>query len=138
MGDTLLVLLEGQIEVQVRGRVVGAFEPIEIFGEMAVIDSQPRSATLIAKKNCRFARIDQTRFKMLIQKKPDFAIDIMRSLVERMRWMDSVAAKQAAEEKASMDTPLPEGLKKELDGLKTSLEGLVGQISQLLQKPQAS
>ena len=138
MGDTLVVLLEGQIEVRVRERVVGSFEPIEIFGEMAVIDSQPRSATLIAQKNCRLARIDQTRFKMLIQKKPDFAIDIMRSLVERMRWMDSVAVKQAAEDKTSSDTSLPEALKKELDGLKISLEGLAGQIGQILKKSQAS
>jgi CRP-like cAMP-binding protein len=133
VGNTLLVLLDGQIEVQVRGKVVGTFDPIEIFGEMAVIDSQPRSATVVAKKKSRCARIDQAHFKMLIQKKPEFAIDVMHGMVERMRWMDSVAAKQAAEQAASAITP-PDGLQKEFEELKRSLEGVATQIAQLLQK----
>ncbi|MBI2949936.1 MAG: cyclic nucleotide-binding domain-containing protein [Verrucomicrobia bacterium] len=133
VGNTLMVLLEGQIEVQVRGKMVGTFEPIEIFGEMAVIDSQPRSATVIAKKNSRLARIDQTRFKALIQNKPDFAIDVMRGLVERMRWMDSIAAKRQAEEQALAIVP-PDGAQKEFEELKKSLESVAGQIDQILRK----
>ena len=133
VGNTLMVLLEGQIEVQVRGKMVGTFEPIEIFGEMAVIDSQPRSATVIAKKNSRLARIDQTRFKALIQNKPDFAIDVMRGLVERMRWMDSIAAKRQAEEQAPAIVP-PDGAQKEFEELKKSLESVAGQIDQILRK----
>ena len=133
-GNTLLILLEGQVEVHVRGQLVGLFEPVEIFGEMAVIDSQPRSATVIAKKNSKLARIDQNRFKFLIQKQPEFGIDIMRMLVERMRWMDSVAAKQAA----SAVTASPDGLQKELEGLTTTLETATGQIGQLLQKLRGS
>jgi len=132
VGNTLMVLLEGQIEVQVRGKVVGTFKPFEIFGEMAMIDSQPRSATVIARKNCRLARIDQARFKMLIQKNPEFAMDVMHGLVERMRWMDSVAAKQQAE--ATPAVLAPDGLQKEFEGLKKILEAVAAQVAQLVQK----
>lgn len=129
LGNTLLVLMEGHVEVRIRDRAVGEFQPVEVFGEMAVIDSQPRSATVIAKDKCRFARIDQIRFKALIQQRPEFGIEIMRMLVERIRWMDTVAAKASA-----LASNQPDGLKKELGDLKASLESLSGQIGQLLQR----
>lgn len=129
MGNTLLVLMEGHVEVRIKDRVVGEFQPVEVFGEMAVIDSQPRSATVIAKDKCRFARIDQNRFKALIQQRPEFGIEIMRMLVERMRWMDTVAAKAG-----TLISEQPEEVRKSLTELKVSLESLTGQIKQLLQK----
>jgi len=96
-GDFMFVLYEGMVEVRVQQKVIGVFEPIEIFGEMAAIDPQPRSATIVAQTDCRVARINQGRFLMLIQKKPEFALHIMQMLVERMRWMDSVAQNTSSE-----------------------------------------
>ena len=129
LGNCLFVLIEGQVEVSIHDRIIGTFEPVETFGEMAVIDGKPRSATVIAKTNCLMARIDESRFKTLIQQRPEFAIDIMRMLVDRIRWMDSVAAKIA-----SANTGQGEGLEKELKALKTTFESLAEQIGQLLQK----
>ena len=128
-GNTLLVLMEGHVEVRIKDRIVGEFRPVEVFGEMAVIDSQPRSATVIAKDKCKFARIDQNRFKALIQQRPDFGIEIMRMLVERIRWMDLVATKAGPLASSASDAA-----KKELSDLKDSLEALGGQIGQLLQR----
>jgi CRP/FNR family cyclic AMP-dependent transcriptional regulator len=91
-GDFMYVLVEGIVEVHVKEKVVGAFEPVESFGEMAVIDPGPRSATVVAKGNCRVARINQARFLVLVRNRPEFALHIMQMLVERMRWMDSAAA----------------------------------------------
>ena len=90
-GDVMYVLMEGELEVQVHNKVVGAFGPVEVFGEMAVIDTQPRSATVVAKTDCMLAPINQKRFLFLIQQKPEFAIYIMKILVERIRWMDAMA-----------------------------------------------
>ena len=90
-GDVMYVLMEGELEVQVHNKVVGAFGPVEVFGEMAVIDTQPRSATVVAKTDCMLAPINQKRFLFLIQQKPEFAIYIMKILVERIRWMDEMA-----------------------------------------------
>lgn len=103
-GDVMYVLMEGLVDVVVQGRVVGTFEPIEIFGEMAVIDAGPRSATVVAKTDCKFISINQKRFIFLVQQKPQFAIHIMRMLVERIRWMDAQAAQPVqAEESASSE-----------------------------------
>jgi CRP/FNR family transcriptional regulator, cyclic AMP receptor protein len=90
-GDVMYVLMEGEVEVKVHDKSIGTFLPIEVFGEMAVIDPHPRSATVIAKTDCRLAPINQKRFLFLIQQKPQFAIYIMKILVERIRWMDSMA-----------------------------------------------
>lgn len=91
-GDTMFVLVQGVVEVLVGYKVVGAFEPIEIFGEMSVIDAGPRSATVRAKTYCKLAPVNQKRFTFLIQQKPELALHIMKILVERIRWMNSVAA----------------------------------------------
>jgi CRP/FNR family transcriptional regulator, cyclic AMP receptor protein len=96
MGDFMYILVEGQVEVVVRGVAVGIFEPIEVFGEMAVIDPKPRSASVIAKTNCRLVAINQKRFMFLIQQKPQFAIDLMKILVERIRWMDTMSKSKQA------------------------------------------
>jgi CRP-like cAMP-binding protein len=89
--------VEGLVEVQVKDKVIGTFQPIEVFGEMAVIDPAPRSATVTAKTNCKLAPINQKRFLFLIQQKPQFAIHIMRMLVERIRWMDTMAHRKDGE-----------------------------------------
>ena len=91
-GDTMFVLVQGVVEVLVGYKVVGAFEPIEIFGEMSVIDAGPRSATVRAKTYCKLAPVNLKRFTFLIQQKPELALHIMKILVERIRWMNSVAA----------------------------------------------
>lgn len=97
MGDFMYILVEGQVEVIVKGVAVGVFEPVEVFGEMAVIDPKPRSATVVAKSNCRLIAINQKRFMFLIQQKPQFAIDLMSILVERIRWMDAQAKSKEAQ-----------------------------------------
>jgi CRP/FNR family cyclic AMP-dependent transcriptional regulator len=96
-GDFMYVLLEGTVEVQVQQKVVGAFEAVEAFGEMAVIDPSPRSATVVATTNCKLARINNGRFVSMVRNRPEFALHIMSMMVERIRWMDSAAATSASE-----------------------------------------
>ena len=96
-GDFMYVLMDGEVEVQIAQRVVGAFAAVEVFGEMALLDTQPRSATVVARTDCKLITITQQRFKTLIQKNPDFGIYIMQILVERIRWMNT-AAKAKAEQ----------------------------------------
>lgn len=91
-GSQMFILVQGIVEVQVGNSIIGAFEPIEIFGEMAVIDAGPRSASVIAKTDCKLIAVNQSRFLFLIQQKPQLAIHIMSMLVERIRWMNSNTA----------------------------------------------
>ncbi len=106
-GDTMFVLVEGVVEVVVGYKVVGAFEPVEIFGEMSVIDAGPRSATVRAKSFCKLAPVNQKRFIFLIQQKPQLALHIMKMLVERIRWMTSVASGTTLQSDTAPANPPP-------------------------------
>ena len=48
----------------------------------------PRVATAAAKTGCKIAAIDEAQFKNLIQQMPEFALQLMRVLAERLRRMD--------------------------------------------------
>ena len=62
-----------------------------IVGEMALIDHEPRSATVTALTDCTLAEIDEARFLFLVHRTPSFALDIMRLLTFRLRKMDVIA-----------------------------------------------
>lgn len=55
---------------------------------MALIDRNTRSATAVAKTACKLVPIDEKRFKFLVQQTPNFALQLMRIIAERLRRMD--------------------------------------------------
>ena len=87
-GQTLFVLIEGQADVLLGDEVVESAGPGAIFGEMALVDDLPRSATVIARTDCRLISIDANRFNALIQKTPDFARHVMKVMANRIRNMN--------------------------------------------------
>ena len=90
-GDTMYVVKEGEVEVLVNGKVVDTLGPGGILGEMALIDKQPRSATAVAKTDCKLVSVDEQRFQRLVKQTPHFAIQVMRVMAQRLRHMDSQA-----------------------------------------------
>ena len=84
-GDYLFAVLEGQAVILRKGVELEVVEEGGIFGEMALIDSGPRNASVAAKTDCKVARIDQRRFLDLVQTMPYFAIQVMQALVNRIR-----------------------------------------------------
>ncbi|MBC8647860.1 MAG: cyclic nucleotide-binding domain-containing protein [Thermoanaerobaculia bacterium] len=93
-GDALFVVVEGELDVQVAGKTVEIVRPGGIVGEMALIDREPRSATVLARTSGRFVRIDEKRFMFLVQQTPFFALQVMRIMAERLRRMDSRVGKK--------------------------------------------
>lgn len=87
-GDQMYVVVEGEVELFVRGTQVERLEPGGLFGEMALLGNEPRSATAVAGPGCRIAPIDEKRFLFLVQQTPYFAIQMMRVLADRLRRMD--------------------------------------------------
>lgn len=88
-GDLMYVLMSGTAEVSVHGRAVETAEPGAIFGEMAMIDDLSRSATVIAKSDCKLLAIQRNRFNFLIQQTPNFALYVMKIMADRLRVTDS-------------------------------------------------
>jgi CRP/FNR family transcriptional regulator, cyclic AMP receptor protein len=89
-GNFMYVLMSGTAEIIVRGIVIETAMPGAIVGEMAIIDDNPRSATVMAKTDCKFLPIERERFIFLIQQKPEFAMHVIRVMVDRLRRTDTI------------------------------------------------
>jgi CRP/FNR family cyclic AMP-dependent transcriptional regulator len=84
-GNVMYVVLDGEVEIRRGDKVIEVIKPGDIFGEMALIDGQYRSATAVVKSNCRLAIVDEKRFLFMVQTTPFFALHVMRILVNRLR-----------------------------------------------------
>ena len=90
--DYMYVLLEGEVEVTLRGEPLGAELAGGLIGEMAMINSSSRSATATVLSNVKAARIDRDQFRIIIQNDPDFALHIMNVMANRLRVADQLIA----------------------------------------------
>lgn len=88
--DFMYVLVKGRAEVMVREYRLEDAQIGALLGEMAMIDHLPRSATIKAKTDCEFVRIDQRRFDLLIGHTPYFARHVMQVMAKRLRRADAL------------------------------------------------
>jgi CRP/FNR family transcriptional regulator, cyclic AMP receptor protein len=84
----MYVLMSGTAEIWVKDRKMETAEAGAILGEMAMIDDDVRSATVVAVNNCRLLPLDRQRFNFLIQNTPNFAQCVMRVIAKRLRRTD--------------------------------------------------
>ena len=87
-GEEMYVVLSGDVEISLRGKVLETVHAGGIFGEMALIDRQTRSADVVAKTDVKVAVIDRKRFLFLLTRNPYFAIEVMTVMTERLRAFD--------------------------------------------------
>jgi CRP/FNR family transcriptional regulator, cyclic AMP receptor protein len=86
-GDTGFLITTGSVEVLIGevGRRVGTLEAGEVFGEMCLIDSGPRSATVRALTDVECLETSYEEFLKSIEERPDQALAFMKTLVQRLR-----------------------------------------------------
>ena len=91
--DKMYFLVEGEVGL-IRGKkVLDVVKSGEIFGEMAAISRQPRSATAAAKTACRALSLDARQFEGAIQKTPEFALMLMNIIINRVRLTAALVSK---------------------------------------------
>jgi CRP-like cAMP-binding protein len=90
-GDVMYAVIEGQIDLTLEDRVVEAVGPGGILGEMALIDTAPRSATATARIKSRVARVDRKHFEFLVHEHPTFALQVMGVMADRLRHLNQRA-----------------------------------------------
>ena len=83
--EFMYVIMNGEIGLSLHGKKIATAGKGSIIGEMALLSSDPRSATATAITDCQLAPIDLHSFKLLIQHTPDFALHIMKVLADRLR-----------------------------------------------------
>jgi CRP/FNR family transcriptional regulator, cyclic AMP receptor protein len=79
--EEMFVALSGEFESSFHGRTIGTFGAGDIFGELAILGSHVRRATVVAKTDCLIVPVDRDRFRYLIQYAPSFALIVLRSLI---------------------------------------------------------
>ncbi len=85
LGDRLYVVKSGSVTLTVEGKDLETVEAGGLFGEMAVIDREPRSASAVVATRCELVAIDKRRFWFLVQETPYFAEIVMRVMADRLR-----------------------------------------------------
>ena len=84
-GDEFFVIVRGQVEIRSGDRHFETLGPDGIFGEMALIDDNPRSASAVALTDVTVAPIKENQFLFLVKNTPFFALSVMRVLASRLR-----------------------------------------------------
>jgi CRP/FNR family transcriptional regulator, cyclic AMP receptor protein len=87
-GDVMYVIREGTVDISVDGHVLASIGPQSVCGEMALIEDTVRSATATAQTECVAAAVDRHRFQFMVQEIPWFAIEVMRTMADRLRAMN--------------------------------------------------
>ena len=88
-GETMYVVIEGEVELRVKGQTVERLGPGGMLGEMSLVDAAPRSATAVAGTEAKLVPVDRRRFASMICTRPNFAIEIMCVMADRLRRMDA-------------------------------------------------
>ncbi len=90
VSDSLYLILSGKVKVFLTDE--GGKEVIlnyqatgEYFGEMALLDNQPRSASVVTTEPCKFAILSKSDFRACLGEHPDIAMSIILKLSDRLR-----------------------------------------------------
>ena len=81
----LFVIKSGEVTIQSGNRTLAELSTNHIFGEMALIDDAPRSATAVAMTDVELVPISEKQFLFLVSQTPFFALKVMRVLARRLR-----------------------------------------------------
>ena len=84
-GTEMFGVIDGAVELRRGDHVVTTIGPDGTFGEMSLIDKSPRSLTAVAREPSEVAVINERVFLFLVHETPTFALQVMRSLADRVR-----------------------------------------------------
>lgn len=84
-GRSLYIVVSGKVKVHIKNQLLAVFPKGESFGEMAVFDAQPRSASATTLEPCECLELTQEQLYDAIEETPEIAVNIIRVLSRRIR-----------------------------------------------------
>jgi CRP/FNR family cyclic AMP-dependent transcriptional regulator len=87
-GDEMAVILEGTAAVRRNGRTVARLGVGDAVGELAVLDGQPRSASVVSTAPLRLLVLDRREVEGLLDRSPGLALKLLAALAGRIREAD--------------------------------------------------
>lgn len=87
-GEQMYVVLSGQVEIRRKvgetEHVLAVLMPGDFFGEMAILNARPRSATALTRAPSRLLVIDGRMFEAMLRARPEIALRIIKTLALRL------------------------------------------------------
>ena len=87
-GDSFFVLIDGMAAVRTPVGVGSQLQPGDCFGEMSLLDGEPRSATIVATTDLRLLIVDRAHFWRLLDETPELIRRILTILSRRVRRLE--------------------------------------------------
>ena len=84
-GDALYLVVEGSVRVHKGERQLAQLGVRDVFGEMAVLDSEPRSASVTVVKDAVILKIGRDDFRDILQERPEIGMGVIKVLSRRLR-----------------------------------------------------
>ncbi len=84
-GHQMFIVRTGTVDLRIGDTVVETVGQGGIFGELALVDSSPRSATAIAGEDCTLVMVEQRSFNDLLRRVPGLGLEIMKVMASRLR-----------------------------------------------------
>jgi CRP-like cAMP-binding protein len=128
-GSRMYLLLDGEVELSVGKKPIGAVAKGEVFGEMASITQLPRTATATARSACTLLSLNDKQFQEALSKSPEFALMLLAIVIGRLRETvakvsGTLSEKDAWNKAAVFDRKLLGDLEKEFEDKPAALHPL--------------
>ena len=87
-GDSFFIIIDGAVGVRTPVGAGSELHPGDFFGEMSLLDGEPRSATIVATTDLRLLIVDRFHFWRLLNETPDLVGRILTILSRRVRRLE--------------------------------------------------
>ena len=106
-GACMYIIVEGSMRVHSQGQKIIHLEAGSIVGELAILDPEPRTASVTAIDDCFLFRIDKEPFDEVLADRPEIALGVIRTLSRKVRAQGRLLAKLAPAdpEQHQLDSP---------------------------------
>ncbi len=84
-GRAMFIVRTGSVDLRIGENVLETVEQGGIFGELALVDPAPRSATAVAGPDCTLVLVDAAAFSDLVRRVPGLALEVMKVMARRLR-----------------------------------------------------
>jgi CRP-like cAMP-binding protein len=89
-GVSMYAILQGSVVISIQGKAVETAGAGGIFGEMTLIDSGPRAASVAATSDCKLLAINRESFMKLVKSNPLFGFELLKGFAERLRYLNAL------------------------------------------------
>jgi CRP-like cAMP-binding protein len=81
----MFIVRTGTVELKIDDTVIETVGQGGVFGELALVDPAPRSATAIAGPGCTLVMVEEHSFNDLLRRVPGLGLEVMRVMARRLR-----------------------------------------------------